>query len=207
MSGFFVIRRSAFEMTVRRLSAQGYKILLDLFASSPRPLRFAEIPYVFRERVSGESKLDALVAWEYVMLILDKLIGHIVPVRFVMFGFVGGLGVFVHFLSLWLIYRVAEVSFAPSQTAATFIAMTFNYFLNNVLTYRDQRLKGLRLFTGWATFVVACSIGVVANVGVAAFAFAHNYPWWLAGAAGALVGAVWNYAATSQFTWGGRKRR
>ena len=96
MSGFFIISRGAFDSAVRRLSGQGFKILLDLFASTPRPLAFAEVPLHFRERLHGESKLDTLVAWEYLMLLLQKLIGPMVPVRFLLFSLIGGLGVAVH---------------------------------------------------------------------------------------------------------------
>jgi dolichol-phosphate mannosyltransferase len=86
MSGFFMLHRSAFERAMRQLSGQGFKILLDLFASTPAPYRFKELPYVFGERMHGESKLDSLVVWEYLMLLLDKLIGRWVPVRFVLFA-------------------------------------------------------------------------------------------------------------------------
>ena len=101
MSGFFVMRRSFFEETVRRLSGQGFKILLDLFASAPRPVRFVEVSYTFRPRHSGESKLDALVVLEYVTLISDKLLGPYFPTRFVMFGLVGLFGVAVHLAVSW----------------------------------------------------------------------------------------------------------
>src|SRR5262249_6306314 len=100
MSGFFMIRREAFDRSVRRLSTIGYKILLDILASARPPLSVAEVPYVFRNRVHGESKLDAAVAWEYLMLLLDKTVGRAVPVRFVMFTAVGGLGVIIHMLTL-----------------------------------------------------------------------------------------------------------
>ena len=97
MSGFFMLRREAMERCVRKLSGIGFKILVDLFASSSRPLRFAELPYEFRTRKAGESKLDTQAAWDYVMLLLDKLIGHLIPVRFLAFSLVGGTGVLVHF--------------------------------------------------------------------------------------------------------------
>ena len=79
MSGFFLMRRQTFEGVVRNLSQQGFKILLDLFASAPRPLRFAEVPYQFRPRTYGESKLDTMVAWEYGMLLADKMFGRFIP--------------------------------------------------------------------------------------------------------------------------------
>lgn len=205
MSGFFMIRRSAFEETVRRLSGQGFKILLDIFASAPRKLRFRELGYEFRTRQHGESKLDAMVVWEYLILILDKMIGHVVPVRFVMFAAVGGTGVAVHFFALYLaIVAMGDDDFAAAQAIATVLAMTSNFILNNLLTYRDRRLKGIKFLWGLLSFYAVCSIGAVANVGVANFVFEQDYRWWIAGGAGVLVGVVWNFAASSIFTWNNR---
>ena len=201
MSGFFMLRRETFHNAVRNLSTQGYKILLDIFASSPEPLHHHELAYEFRTRQHGESKLDSMVIWEYLMLIIDKTIGHVVPSRFIMFAFVGGLGVFVHFLCLGVLHKGLAVQFVFAQAAATMIAMTFNFFVNNILTYRDKRLKGWSQLWGLLTFYAVCSLGVVANVGVANFIFERDYMWWLAGGAGAVIGAVWNYAASSIFTW------
>lgn len=203
LSGFFMITRTAFDQSVRGLSAQGYKILVDLLASAPKPLRAREIGYTFRQRVAGDSKLDSLVAWEYAMLLLDKSVGRIVPVRFVMFAAIGGLGVLVHMAVLTGLYQGAQIGFAAAQGGATFAAMTFNFFANNQLTYRDKRLKGVvGVARGLATFYAVCSIGAVANVGIADFLFGRgDTSWWLAGLAGIAVGAVWNYAASAVFTW------
>jgi len=143
MSGFFMLRRDVLEGALRRLSGQGFKILLDILASSPRSLRIRELPYNFRERQHGESKLDTLVAWEYMMLIADKLIGHIIPVRFALFAFVGGIGLFIHMSVLWWGLTVAGAAFNMAQTSATIVAMTANFFINNLFTYRDRRLRGL----------------------------------------------------------------
>jgi dolichol-phosphate mannosyltransferase len=202
MSGFFMIDRAAFEGAVRRLSGQGFKILLDLFASTPRPFAFAELPLQFRERLYGESKLDTLVAWEYLMLLLQKLIGPAVPVRFLLFSLIGGLGVGVHLATLWL--ALQATSFATAQAIATVVAMTGNFLLNNLFTYRDRRLTGWRLLTGLGSFYAVCGLGAVANVGIAAV-IAGNHAWWLAGLAGAAVSAVWNYAMSSVFTWSARR--
>ena len=204
MSGFFMTRQALFEEAVPRLSREGYKILLDFLASSPRTLRCAELPYVFRPRVHGESKLDSLVLWEYAMLLLDKMTGGRIPARFVMFSLVGGSGVFVHFLVLTLGIGMAGVAFAAAQAGATLVAMTWNYALNNWLTYRDRRLTGIRWFTGLFSFYLVCGIGALANVGIASFLFDRQYLWWIAGGAGVLVGTVFNYVTTALFTW---KRR
>ena len=201
MSGFFMMRRDFFEDAVRRLSGQGFKILLDLLASSPRPVRLIELPYEFRPRRFGESKLDTLVAWEFGMLIADKLVGHLIPVRFALFAFIGLLGLFIHLIVLGLSLRAAGLGFTAAQTAATLVAMTSNFFLNNLFTYRDQRLKGWRALRGLLSFYAICGLGAVANVGIASYAFAQDQVWWLAGIAGVAVGSVWNYAVSSVFTW------
>jgi dolichol-phosphate mannosyltransferase len=201
MSGFFMLRRPVFEAAGRRLSGQGFKILLDLLASSPRSLRIKELPYQFRERRFGESKLDALVGWEFVMLVVDKLIGHIVPVRFALFALIGCAGLLIHLAVLWCSFDVAEMPFVWSQTAATLIAMTSNFFLNNLFTYRDMRLKSWRILSGLISFYAVCGFGALANVGIASYVFSTDRAWWLAGTAGVAVGAVWNFAASSVFTW------
>ena len=201
MSGFFMLRRKALEGALRRLSGQGFKILLDILASSPRPLRFKELPYVFRERQRGESKLDALAGWEFVMLIADKLIGHIVPVRFALFAFVGGIGLVIHMSTLWFALTVAGAAFDPAQASAAVVAMTSNFFVNNLFTYRDRRLHGFALVRGLLTFYAICAFGTIANVGIAGYIFSTNEIWWLAGLAGVIVGSVWNYAVSSVFTW------
>ena len=199
MSGFFMLRRRAFERTARRLSGNGFKILLDLFASAPTPYRFRELPYVFGERIHGESKLDSLVVWEYLMLLLDKRVGRWVPVRFVLFAAIGGSGVIVHLAVLRL--ALVDLTFPLAQAVGTACAMTTNFLFNNMLTYRDQRLHGLKLINGLLSFYAICSIGAVANVGIATAFFGEHYSWWISGLAGSAVGVVWNYAASSVFTW------
>jgi dolichol-phosphate mannosyltransferase len=201
MSGFFMLRRPAFDAAVRKMSGQGFKILLDLLASAPQPIKVQEIPYQFGARRLGESKLDTLVAWQFGLLIADKLVGHIVPVRFAFFALVGGLGVFIHFAVLWYCFTVALLDFDYSQAAATIAAMTSNFFLNNLFTYRDMRLRGWRILRGLLFFYGICAVGAVANVGIASYVFSNNQKWWLAGLVGVLIGAVWNYAVSSVFIW------
>jgi dolichol-phosphate mannosyltransferase len=201
MSGFFMLRREAFEQSVRKLSAVGFKILVDLLASSPQPLRVRELPFEFRNRHSGESKFDAAVALEYGMLLADKLIGHVVPIRFLMFTGIGALGVLTHLAVLWAALDFATLSFPVAQAVATGVAMVGNFALNNQLTYRDRRLTGWRFLTGLLSFCAICSVGAVANIGIASVLFADHTMWWLAGIAGAAMSAVWNYALTSALTW------
>jgi dolichol-phosphate mannosyltransferase len=205
MSGFFVMKSQILREAAPGLSGYGYKILLDLFVSAPRPLRFAEVPYTFRSRLHGASKLDSLVAWEYLMLLLDKRIGHIVPPRLLFFAVVGGSGAAVHFAILTSLFVGAKAPFAVAQLAATVCAMTSNFFLNNLLTYRDRRLHGLKLLRGLLSFYAVCGLGALANIGVAAYAFSRHLEWALSALAGIIVGTLWNYLATARVTWGAGK--
>lgn len=202
MSGYFMIRREALEPILPRVSGVGFKILLDLVASSPRPLRIRELPYEFRERQAGESKLDLLIVWQFLMMLWDKRLGRVIPARFVSFSLIGALGVVVHFAILSLLFQAAGADFVVSQALAALGAMTGNFLLNNLLTYRDQRLRGGAMLRGWLTFTLACSVGAVANVGIAAALFHGDVGWILSALAGVVVGAVWNYAVTSFYTWG-----
>ena len=201
MSGYFMLRRDVFEAALDRLSSLGFKILLDLIASSPTPLRLAEVPLQFGKRHSGQSKLSTNVAWEFLLLIVDKLFGRYVPVRFVAFGAVGATGALVHFTVLTALFKVQQAPFWLSQGAAVSVAMVFNYSVNNVLTYGDMSLRGWRWWRGLASFVAICGLGAVANVGVASFLFSQQTVWQLAAVAGIFVGSVWNYAVTSRYTW------
>ena len=205
MSGFFVVRTAALRDAARRLSGYGYKILLDLFVSASHPLRFAEVPYTFRPRIHGQSKLDSLVAWEYLMLLVDKRIGHIIAPRLLFFVLVGGSGVALHYAVLSTLYLEFAVPFTAAQLSGTVLAMTTNFFLNNLFTYRDQRLRGTRLVRGLLSFYAICGLGALANIGIAAYAFSQHLQWALSAAAGIVVGTLWNYLATARFTWGARK--
>jgi dolichol-phosphate mannosyltransferase len=204
MSGFFMIRAEVFRSLVPILSGIGFKILLDIMTASPAPLRFVELPYVFRTRTEGESKLDHVVAMEYLIAIYDRMFGNIVPVRFAMFSAIGTLGAAIHFLVLGVLFRLAGLGFVKSTIAATLVAMTFNFFLNNALTYRERRLRGPRqLLDGWFSFCLVCSVGAIANVGVAAFMHdVQHGDWRVSALAGIAVAAVWNFALSSRFTWG-----
>jgi dolichol-phosphate mannosyltransferase len=204
MSGFFMIRRDRFEQLAPQLSTQGFKILLDIVATARGSLRITEIPFTFGSRLHGESKLDSMVALDFLGLVLAKLTGDVVTLRFLLFAMVGSLGLLVHLVALFVALELFNVPFPEAQACGALMAMTSNFMLNNFLTYRDQRLKGLGILRGLLLFYLVCSVGLVANVGVAFSVYDQEPIWWLAGAAGALMGVVWNYAMSGLFVW--RKR-
>lgn len=200
MSGFFLLRQDLFEQLAGRLTGQGFKILLDLILAAPNRLNIAEIPYKFRPRQAGESKLDVLVLAQFAGLLIDKLLGGTVPLRFLSFALVGGFGVLINLLVLQLA-RAAGLDFTSAQTLGTIVAMIANFQLNNQLTYRAQRLKGAKMWRGLVLFLLVCSLGAYANIGIARALYAENGHSLLAGAAGAAIGVVWNYAVSATLVW------
>ena len=206
MSGFFMVRMATFERFAHRLSGIGFKILLDIVLSAEPGLRIGEVGYHFRQREHGESKLDLVVGLEYFELLVDKHLGSLVNVKFVLFGMVGALGVCVHLMILSALLKLAGVGFAAGQTITTFTVMILNFVLNNSVTYRDRRLKGWRFWGGLVTFCLACGLGVAANVAIANEAFHRGVPWVLAAVTGLMFSAVWNYGITSMTTWRQERR-
>lgn len=200
MSGFFLLPRPLFETLASRLTGQGFKILLDLILASPKKLRITEIPYKFRARTAGESKLDALVLAQFGGLLIDKALRGTVPLRFITFALVGAFGVLVNLVVLQ-ICRTGGLDFSNSQIIGTIVAMVANFQLNNQLTYRAQRLKGPRAWRGLLLFLAVCSLGAFANVGIARALHMEHGSDLAAGAAGAAIGVVWNYAVSATLVW------
>lgn len=202
MSGFFMLKRSLANAAMDKLSGKGFKILFDLLAAAPTDTRILELPFTFRDRHAGESKLDTTVLWEFGLVAARRAVGRVLPERFLLFTLVGLSGVVVQLAVLELMLEAAGLRFVSAQAIAVIIAMTSNYVLNNVFTFRDRRLKGLAFIRGLASFYVACGIGALTNYALALFLFDQaGFPEWLASAAGAVVAAVWNFATTSTFTW------
>jgi dolichol-phosphate mannosyltransferase len=201
MSGYFLVTQEFFQSVARRLTATGFKILVDILASAERPVRVAEVPYHFRARRMGVSKLEVNVELEYLFLLVDKFAGGVIPTRFVVFVLVGSLGFVLHMAVLAALHFETRASFAAAQTIATFTAMTFNFLLNNAVTFRDRQLRGWRMLHGLLVFYAACSLGALVNVSFADFLLKAGLAWYLAGICGLAITSVWNYAVNTVLTW------
>ncbi len=204
MSGFFMMRRDRFDAIADRLSPAGFKILLDIATSADSSLVIAEQPYRFGMREKGESKFDLTVGVEFLGLLLSKLTRGLIEPRFIFFAIVGGSGLIVNVAVLEIVLAFGRTSFPVAQSIGTFAALTSNFLLNNMLTYRDRRLKGLSMLTGFIGFCAIGAVGAVTNVGLASWLYAERSVSWVAGAAGAVMGVLWNYAMSTLFIWRAR---
>ena len=201
MSGFFILRRSFLMEVVHDLRGEGFKILVDLLASAHRPVRLAEVGYTFKTRAHGESKLDAVTGIEYLFLILNKLIGDVIPVQLTLYFLVGCVGLVTYLVCTTMLVDGLHVPFVSAQITATFVAMVENFLLNNMLTFRDRKLRGRHLLPGALRFIAACSFGAWANVVFSRALWQSGVEWMAAGFAGIIMGSVWNLSISSFVTW------
>ncbi|CAM4098045.1 Dolichol-phosphate mannosyltransferase [Novosphingobium lubricantis] len=215
MSGYFMLRAETLRADAHRLSGVGFKILLDILATVDKPLKVKEFPLNFVARTEGESKLDQTVIFEFLVGLYDKWLGRIIPTRFALFGTVGAMGVAVQLGALWVLLKIVagerfvygnwseSATFNTANTLAAIIAMTFNFVLNNELTYSDKRLRGFGpLLRGWSQFALTCSLGLLTNIGSAAVLKTIGFHAVIAVIVGIVLGSVWNFALSSRFVWG-----
>lgn len=207
MSGFFMIKAHVFEQSLPHLSPMGFKILFDILISYPKKdLKLLELPFIFRKRFAGNSKLDSHVLWEFFIFLLERLFYRKIPGEFISFSIIGSFGVLVHLMILKVI-MLAKASFFASQVTATALVISLNFLLNNKLTYRTERIHGKNFIYGLLSFYLVCSIGAFTNVGVASYLFdIKKNKWWVSAILGIIVGTFWNYEMSRIFTWKSKKR-
>lgn len=210
LTGFFAVRREVVMAALPDLSEIGFKILLDFITAGRGRFRVKELPFKFREREYGESKLDNRVMYDFFLFAIEKKISRFVPLpaRFLSFGMINSVGILVHLMILVPLISVFGVGLGIGQFAATMVAMVFNYTANNALTYHDRQLKGTDFYVGFVFFALLCSFGIVGNVSVTTMIHKEHSDWIyvMPALAGALITVVWNYVATKIFVWGRTKR-
>ena len=207
MSGFFALRRDYLDEVVRNLSCVGFKILVDLLTSSRRPVRFEEVGYIFRNRLYGQSKLDLVVGFEYLELLLHKLVGEWIPVRYALFGMIGAVGVLAQLALIRFLLYFGRLTFDTAQVTSSLLVIALNYAGDNQIAFRDRRLRGWPWIYGLALFALACSLGLYLNLRVASGLSEIGVRWILASLAGILIASVWNYSAGAILVWRINRRR
>jgi dolichol-phosphate mannosyltransferase len=201
MSGFFMADRALFLAHVELLCGKGFELLLDILSTGRNSVRPVEVPYSFRTRLTGTSKLRVSVVLEFLILLLDKTFGRLIPYRFLLLLMMGTGGAVIHLLILGSLLYCIGVGFAVAQGTASSVAMVVDFALINLFTHPNRKLAGIGFLKGLSMFMLVCAIGVFANIRVAKYFFEKGIAWWLCGLLGALIGAVWNYAVSSTLVW------
>ncbi|UUU40299.1 glycosyltransferase [Streptomyces sp. NBC_00162] len=134
MSGFFAMRRSV--VTAETLKPLGYKILLEL-AVRCRPAKVAEVPFVFQDRYSGESKSTAREGMRF-LAHLASLRSATPLARLIGFGLIGLSGFVPNLAALWLLTH-AGMHYLPAEIVANQAGVLWNFLLIETLLFRDRR--------------------------------------------------------------------
>ncbi len=200
LSGFFMVKKESFLKSSENLQTQGFKVLADFLATSGKNIEIKEIGYRFKNRIAGESKMSFLTTLELIGLVLSQILKGRVSIRFILFCMVGLSGIFVQLLITGIVMLLIN-QFPTSQTFGIIAAMTSNYFLNNIITFQERKLKSLDLIRGLFSFYLICSLGAFTNIAIATYIFSFSSNWLISSFIGACFGAVWNFTLSSIFTW------
>ena len=202
MSGCMILDRQSCISFIERIDVNGFKFFYELLAVSKGKLNGEEIELIFLPRKYGSSKLDIAIVWDFLVSLVHTCLQRSIPRRAISFGFVGASGVFVQFFVIYFLILVFSIDFVKALPFAVVTAASSNFLINNVLTFRSNRLENRSLIIGLFKFLLVSSLPIVANVGLATTVFNYIAPnTILSQLAGILVVYIWNYAASSKLVW------
>jgi len=226
MSGYFAITRAGYEQTASQINARGFKILLE-FVGRNRSLRVAEVPYEFRNRVHGETKLNRSVIRSYLLAVSELWLGRQIDPVFLLYVLVGIVGLVVNSVA----FTLAEAAGFPLWTTGLnkaidpiYTSFLFSvqltilvlFVLNNEFTFWEDRYRGWKLFPAFLAYEVVSIIGTLIHVAV--FTFLQNTGFLLgvlgSGPArvvhnltGAVLALIVNWFLNTTYVWKRRTRR
>ena len=202
MSGFIAFKRNNCINTIKKIDVNGFKFLYELLAISKGRLNVLEIPLKFKERKIGTSKLDSAIIWDFVISLLHTFTRRIIPRRAISFAIVGTTGVFVQMFCIYFIIWITNFEFQKVLPFGVIMAASSNYTINNLLTFRENKLKGLKFVGGLFKFLLVSSLPILANIGVTNLFFdKFSSNSFFSQLIGIIVVFIWNYAASSKFVW------
>jgi dolichol-phosphate mannosyltransferase len=201
MAGFFLLRKSVVEGVA--LKPSGYKILLEVLMLG-RYNKAVEVPYSFRVRQRGESKLKASTQIDYLkhLFSLMRRTGEIA--RFLKFALVGASGIVVNEGLLWLLHeRLANLPLLAANAISIETSIITNFALNDLITFRDRRQAGAGAFLKrLGRFNLVSLVGLAINLGITALltnVFGLHYL--VSNLIGIAIGMLWNYLVNLGWTW------
>ena len=202
MSGFFVFKRYSCIKFIERIDVNGFKFFYELLSISKGKFKVNEIPILFKERLHGSSKLDLAVVWDFFISLIHSFLMRIFPRRAVSFALVGSIGVLVQLLTIYFLIAVSNLTFEQVLPAGVIVAASSNFAINNMLTFRTQKLIGKSFFFGLIKFLLVSSLPIIANIGITNLIYTQlSVNTFISQIVGILVVFIWNYAASSKVVW------
>ena len=202
LSGFFVFKRNVCLEFIQKVDVNGFKFFYELLAVSKGKLKVNEIPILFKERLNGFAKLDLPMVWDFFISLIHSFIRRIIPRRAVSFALVGSIGVFVQFFTIYFLMGILNLAFEKVLPVGVIVAASSNFIINNLLTFRINRLVGKSFFFGLFKFLLVSSLPIIANIVVTNLFYSQlSVNTFISQIGGILVVFIWNYAASSKVVW------
>ena len=209
VSGFFAVRREV--VAGAPLAPRGYKILMEVLGRGEWQL-FVEIPFVFKDREEGESKLRLDTMTDYLRqcagIARFAVVRRAGPVweewmRIVRFGIVGLSGIFVNMGLLYLLTEFAGLYYLISAVIAIEVSIVNNFIWNDIWTFgAADNLRFDRKISRFLSFQAVSMGGLLVNMGVLYFlADIFGVYYLIANLVGILIAFIWNYAINRHYTW------
>jgi len=209
VSGFFAVRREV--VAGAPLAPRGYKILMEVLGRG-RWHSFVEIPFVFKDREEGTSKLRLDTMVDYLRqcagiarFTVTRRAGPVWDewVKIVRFGLVGLSGIFVNMGLLYALTEIAGLYYLVSAAIAIELSIVNNFIWNDVWTFKSAGdLRFERKVQRFASFQ-AVSVGGLAINMVVLYLLAEiaGVYYLVANLAGILIAFAWNYGVNRHYTW------
>lgn len=205
MSGFFAVRREIVQNI--DLDPEGYKILLEILVKCDYD-SIAEIPYRFKERERGESKLtvgEYQSYVEHVLMLSTVSFGTALArksravVRMLEFFSVGACGALVNMGTFAVFSYGFNTHFLISGIVAFIVALNFNFIGNYMITFNRPETNLRRTYVKFnlvsVVGLILYSITLTGAVEVA------QLPELIANGVAILVGAIFNFVGSEKFAF------
>jgi len=194
MSGYWLVRRDIIEGV--ELEPRSWKILLEILVKA-RPRKVVEVPYVFRERLRGESKLRLRHMVEYLLHVL-----HLSNYRVLKFAGVGATGTIVNLAVLKALVEGLHVPLYIAYLASFEASLTWNYTLHDRITFKGRRPRGFaNAVRYWARYHKAALGGLATYYTLSMLLSAAGVYYLLAALIGIVAGFAVNYLVSEHHVW------
>ncbi len=197
ISGYFLFRREVVSSVMNDLSPRGFKILLELLVKG-RYSKVAEVPYEFRVRLRGRSKLGLGELIDYVV----SLINLTPYLRLIKYLIVGAVGTAVNLGALYLLRYMLSVEHFIASAAAIEASIISNFVLHEHWTFRDRR-AGKWVFRLVKFHGSTLAAVVVQYITSQALHYGLGVESVLAQLTGIVIGFAVNYALSNRYVWSG----
>jgi Glycosyltransferases involved in cell wall biogenesis len=156
MTGFFALRRSRVDLTALR--PRGFKILLEILARNA--VKVVEEPFVFGERLAGESKASLAQGLTFLVQLAALRFGRLSG-----FAVIGALGAVAN-LIIMAALQATGVWYLASALIAGVVTIIANFLLQERFVFHDMLAEGHSVWLRFAQSLLFNGSETTARLGL-----------------------------------------